>query len=189
MADAGRQEILVVAGVAQEEHAHILDQIGIRTDVEIEIAAHAAARIDADVSGKGIGDVPGMFQRVPGHFHELAVLGIEDCRFFRGEAKEFGVEFIEPIQPGGSGDVIPVPDAGRVFARGDQLILGQGRDRFHAAPQIVPELFNRCGAGQIDGHADNGYRFGLRCAQAVRHLPLITCIHHVTDLQMPPATS
>lgn len=84
MADAGGQEILVVAGVAQKEHPRAFDQRRVRAEVEVEVAAHPAASKDADPALEAFRGVPGIFQRLPGHFQELPVLRVKD-RGFLGE--------------------------------------------------------------------------------------------------------
>ena len=110
MAHPGRQEILVVAGVAQQEHADVIDQIGVRADVEIEIAAHAAAGIDPDRAGDGLGRMARLLHRGPGDLEKLAVLRIEDGGILGGEAEELGIEGLEPVHGGGGGHVILAPD-------------------------------------------------------------------------------
>ena len=76
VADARRKEIFIVAGMPQQEHAHIIDQIGVRADVEIEIAAHAAARVDADRAGEVFGHMPRLLHRLPSDLKKLAVLRV-----------------------------------------------------------------------------------------------------------------
>ena len=156
MADAGRQEILVVAGVAQQEHAHVVDQTGVRADVEIEIAAHAAAGIDADGSGDGLGRVACILHRLPGGFQELPVLGVEDGRLFWREAKEIGVEPVEPVQRCRRAHIIRISQPVRAFARLQQRRVIKDADRFDPGFQILPEFRRRLGAWNMDGHADDG---------------------------------
>jgi hypothetical protein len=120
MADAGGQEILVVAGVAQQEHADIAHQIGVGAQVEIEIAAHAAAGIDTDAPGEAFGRVAGIFQRLPGHLQELAVLGVQDRGFLGREAEEFGVEMFEILQHGRGRDIVALAHPVGRFAGGKE---------------------------------------------------------------------
>ena len=82
MAQPGRQEILVIAGMAQQEHAHIVDQIPVRANIKIEIAAHAAACEHADRSGKILRRMASVFQCFPSDLQKLAVLRVHDGGFF-----------------------------------------------------------------------------------------------------------
>ena len=109
VADPGGQEILVVAGMAQQEHARFLDQVAVRADVDGKVAAHPAARPDPD-HAQAVGPVPGMVQRMPAGLQELAVLGVHHRGILGAEAEELGIEMIEPVQPGGKGDVIGMAD-------------------------------------------------------------------------------
>ena len=156
MADAGGEEILVIAGVAQQEQAGVLDQPGVGTKVEVEIAAHAAAGIDADGPVEIFGRVTGVFQRLPGHFHELAVLGVEDGGLFRGKAEEIGVEISKSVKRRGGGHIIAACHPGRAFACSQQFRLGQGADAFDPARKILPEGCNVARTGQMRRHPDNG---------------------------------
>ena len=155
MADAGGQKILVIAGVAQQEQAGVFDQTGVGTEVEIEIAAHPAARIDADGTVEILGRVPGVFQRFPGHLQELAVLRVENGGLFRREAEEIGVEIGETVERGGGGDVIVFRHPRRAFTGGNQLRLGQHPNAFDPARKILPKSRNIPGTGQMRRHADN----------------------------------
>jgi hypothetical protein len=77
---AGDEEVLVVAGVAQQEQADVVDQLRVGQQVEREVRAHAAAAEQADRSVEALGHVAGAFQRLPAHLVELAVLRVEDAR-------------------------------------------------------------------------------------------------------------
>jgi hypothetical protein len=138
MADAGRQEILVVAGMAQQEHPRAIHKGGVRAEVEVEVAAHAAAREDADPTPEAFGRVAGIFQGFPGDFQELTVLRVKDCSLFRGEAEEFGIEAVEPFQQRRRRDVVRVAQGGGAFARGKDFLLAQPPDSRPTVPQILP---------------------------------------------------
>ena len=156
VAGAGGQEILVVAGVAQQEHPNVINKIRVRADVEIEIAAHAAAGKDADRAARILGAVAGVLHRLPGHFEKAAVLGVHDRRFLGREAKELGVEILEPRQRGGGAHVIGAVQPVRRLAGLQQLLGGVAADRFNPVAQVGPIGLDRVGAGQMRGHADNG---------------------------------
>ena len=138
MADAGGEEILVVAGMAQQEHAHIVDQIAVRADVEVKVAAHAAARIDADGPPGPRRRMAGVFQRLPGHFQELAVLRIHDRRFLGRQAEELGIELLEILQRGGGAHVIGALQQMRFLARGQELLAAVLPDGLDPVLQVVP---------------------------------------------------
>ena len=138
VADPGREEVLVVAGVAQQEHAGVCHQIRVRADVEVEVAAHAAAGIDGYGAGKVFGGMAGIFKRLPGHFQKLAVLRVHDGRFLRAEAEEVRVELLESVEHSCGGHVVAVPHALRALAGGEQLGFCQSADGFDALAQVGP---------------------------------------------------
>jgi hypothetical protein len=156
MAQPRAQEILVVAGMAQEKHPRLRDQIGVGTDVEVEIAAHPAAGIDTDRAVERLGHVPGVFQRLPRGLKELAVLGVHDRGFLGGKAKEFSVEPLEPLQSRGKGHIVRAgSDRGRL-ASGSQLLGRQTTDRRHTIAQVLPIGIDRRRPRQMRGHANDG---------------------------------
>ena len=156
MAEPRGHEILVIAGMAQQEHAGAVHQIGVGTDVEIEIAAHAAARENANGAVHCFGHAGGAFHGFPGAFEELAMLGVHDRGFLGREAEELGVEMGKPVQRSGKGDIVAMMQKAGAFAGGDQLILGHLPDRGAPIAQVVPERVNRGRARQTRGHADDG---------------------------------
>ncbi len=155
MAQPGRQEILVVAGVAQQEHADAVDQIPVRTQVEVEIAPHAAAGVDPDPAGKALGRMARALQRLPGGFEELAVLRVHDRRFLRAEAEELAVEHLETVEHRGGRHIIAVVQPVRRLAGGGQILGAQPADRLHAVAKIAPVFLERLRAGNMRGHADD----------------------------------
>ncbi len=82
MADACSQEVLVVSRVAQQEHASRINKIRIRTQIDVEITAHATATEHSDPTIMASRHVTGVFQRFPRTFEKLAVLRIHDCCIF-----------------------------------------------------------------------------------------------------------
>ena len=105
---AGGQEILVIASMAQQEHAGGFNKVRVGTQVEIKIVAHAATGENPHRAGKVFGRVTGVFQRLPHDLKKLAMLRIHDRGLFWGKPKEFGVKGFKPVQGGGGGDVIGV---------------------------------------------------------------------------------
>lgn len=155
VADAGGQEILVVAGMAQKEHAGLINQIAVRAEVEVEIAAHAAAGINPDCTAEILGRVARVLKRFPCHLKELAVLGIKDRGVLLREAEEFRVKPLEPVQNGGGGNIIRPRHPGRAFACGQQVFARQHADRFHAGGKVLPIGRDVGRAGQMRRHADH----------------------------------
>ena len=87
-----RQEILVITGMAQKEHADFRDKVGIGQQVERKIGLHAGAGKDADPPIETFGHMAGILQRLPGAFKEMAVLRIEDGGFARRKAEKARIE-------------------------------------------------------------------------------------------------
>ena len=123
-AGAGAEEVLVVAGVAQQEHAHAADQLGVRAEVEIEVAAHPAAGEHPHRPADGLGRVAGVLQRLPGGLQEVPVLGVQDGRLLGREAEELAVELLQVGQRGAGPDVVGPTQVGRVLPGGQQLLVG-----------------------------------------------------------------
>ena len=156
MADAGGEKVLVVAGMAQQEHAHVIHQTRVGADVEIEIAAHATAAIDADGLRQAFGRMGGVFHGAPGDLKKLAVLRVENGRLFGAEAKEFGIKIGKALQQGGMGHIVWIGQGGGGHTRLEQGIAVQRHNGFNAITQVVPIGLHALGAGNIDRHADNG---------------------------------
>ena len=156
MAHPGGHEILVIAGMAQQKHAGLIDQVGVGADVEIEIAAHAAAGIDADGTREFRGRMARLFHRLPGDLHELAVLRVHDGGFFRGQAEELRIDMVEPVQRRGEGHVIGPVDQMRGLACRQQCLARLPRDCADAFAQATPIGRHIHRTRQVRGHSDNG---------------------------------
>ena len=156
MADAGGQEILVIARMAQQEHPRSFDQGTVRAQVEIEIAAHPATGKDTDPALEGFRRMPGRFQRLPGGFQEMAVLRIKDRGFLGGKAEELCVETIKTFERRCERHIGGVLQHGRAFAGGDQLFLRQAADGRAPFAQVFPIATDvRC-ARKMRRHPDDG---------------------------------
>ena len=110
--------------MTQQEHASVFNQIGVGTQVEIKITAHAAACEHPHRAGKVFGRVAGVFQRFPHHFQKLAVLRVHDGGFFGGKAKKLGIKGFKAVQHGCGRHIVGVVDQMRRFAR--RLQFGRG---------------------------------------------------------------
>ena len=89
---SGREEVLVVARMTQEEEPHLFEELGIGEQVVGEIGLHAAARENADGSRERLGTMACILQRLPGTFEEMAVLGVENGRLPRAQAEKSRIE-------------------------------------------------------------------------------------------------
>jgi hypothetical protein len=85
----------------------------------------------------------------------MAVLGVEDRRLLGRETEELGLEIGEAVQRRGGRYIAGMAQPCGAFARRQQLGLGQGADRFHAAHEIVPVRGHAGRARQMRGHADD----------------------------------
>ena len=155
VADARGQKVLVVAGMAQKEHAHVVHEVGVRADVEVEIAAHAAARIDADGAPDGLGRVACLFHRLPGNLEKLSVLGVENGSILGRKAEEIRVKRVKPFKHRGSGNVVAPCDPFGAFASVDQGLLAQVTDRFHPVAEVGPIGIDVRRAGDVDRKAND----------------------------------
>ena len=156
VADPRGEEVLVVARVAQEEHAHVPDELGVGAEVEVEVAAHAAAAEDADGPLEALRRVPGVLERLPRHLEELPVLRIHDQRLLRREAEELTVEHLEAVEGRPRLHVVLLPQVLGALARREQLLIAEAADRFDPALEVGPQLLERVGARHAGRHAHDG---------------------------------
>jgi hypothetical protein len=83
VADPGREEVLVVAGVAEQEQPDVVDEVEVRQDVVEVVGVGAASGEHADRAVEPLGWVAGVLERLPGRHQEVAVLRVEDRCFLR----------------------------------------------------------------------------------------------------------
>ena len=155
MAHPGRQEILVVPGMAQQEHAHIVDEVWVRADVEIKIAPHAAAGIDAHRAGEAFGHMPRLFHRLPSDLKKLAVLRVEDGGVFWRKAKELRIEHVIAGHIGGDGHIVWPGHPLGALSGGAQLCRLAALERAHPVAQVRPIGVYPFGARHRHRHADD----------------------------------
>ena len=129
VAEPRGHEILVIACMAQQEHASIVDQIRVGTDVEVKIRPHPAASENADLAGKALWHMPGSFQRFPCGFKELAVLRIHDRRLFGRKPEELRIELCKTVKRRTKGHVVAMTHQAGVFTRSPQVFLREAPDR------------------------------------------------------------
>ena len=98
-------------------------------DVEIEIAAHAAAGEHPDRARRAFRRARRVLHRLPGALQELAVLRIHDGGVLRAEAEELRIEVRHARQLGRAWHIVAPPDARELLARRRQLLHASGLDR------------------------------------------------------------
>mmetsp|Transcript_3600 Transcript_3600/g.6060 ORF Transcript_3600/g.6060 Transcript_3600/m.6060 type:complete len:202 (+) Transcript_3600:273-878(+) len=128
VAQACGQKVLIVARMTQQEHASTVHQITVGADVEIEIAAHAAATKHANRPAKMLRHVACIFQGFPAHLQKLAVLRIHDRGFFWRQAKKLGVKIGKAVNRGRGGHVVAMCQLRPAFAIGQKLVFAQLAD-------------------------------------------------------------
>jgi hypothetical protein len=153
--DPRREKVLVVPGVPQQEHPHRVDEVRVRADVEVEVAAHSAAGEDADTPGKAMGGMSSVFERFPRHLGELTVLGIEDGGLPRSEPEEVSVEMVHPSERRTRLDVVRVLDEIGTFTRTEQVLVRVGLDALDSVPEVLPVLGGVRGPGNPQGQPDD----------------------------------
>ena len=176
--DAGRQEVLVVAGVPKQEEADVLGQLPVREQVPHEVEAGPAAGEHADRPQEAFGSVSRVLHGRPRHLQEVALLRIHDLRLAGREAEEAGVEALHVLHGMTSTHVIRRAQllVGRAVLA--QLVFLEPDGRVDAVAHVLPETGHARSAGQTASRADDG-DVGLRIAEgqrAVTHIwmPLIS---------------
>ncbi len=82
-----REEVLVVAGVAQQPLADRVHEAPVGDQVVHHVGVQAAGGEDADLAAQPVRIVPGVLERFPADFQEEAVLGVHDRRVLRRDPK------------------------------------------------------------------------------------------------------
>ena len=154
--DARRQEVLVVAVVAQQEHPDLLDELPVAADVEIEIAAHATAGKDADGTRDRVRRVPRILHRLPRALQKLAVLGVHDRRFLRTEAEEIRVEHLHVGHVRGPAHIMRIIDRCAVGGGGRDFLGRQVADGFDAVADVRPEALDIACPRRTQRHPHDG---------------------------------
>ncbi len=167
VADPRRQEVLVVAGMAQQEHPRPVHQVGIAAQVEIEIAAHPAAAPDADPPVEPVGHVAGILHRLPRDLEKAAMLGVHDRRLLGRQAQELGIDRVEPLERCGVRHVGRIAHSARILSGGAQRVVVQPADRRDSADEVAPIGVEIRRTGQVGSHADDRDVAVLGCGNAV----------------------
>jgi hypothetical protein len=153
--DAGRQEVLVVGGVAQQEPTDLVDHLRIREEVVDQVRVDAASDEHSDRAVEALGYVARRLDRLPHDLEEVPVLGVHDRGVALADAEERGIELVDAFHDAGAPDVVGCVDErggepgrhelGRVEV--DEAVLAG----LHAAPQRI----HVGRAWEAAGHADD----------------------------------
>ena len=154
--NARRQEILVVAGVAQEEQPDAVQQFLIAQDVVHHVRGHPRAAEHADRAGETLGGVARVFERFDRALEEVTVLRIHDRRVLRAEAEVRGVEHLHVLEHDARLDVIRLAEELARHAGGFELFVAERAHRFDAVAHVAPVLRRVARARKTARHPDDG---------------------------------
>ena len=93
--DTGRQEVLVVAGVPDEEPAEFVDELLIRQEVVQQIGVRTTAGEEPDRPGEPFRDLTRRLEGFPCTLHEQAMLRIHQRRVARTDSEERRIELLD----------------------------------------------------------------------------------------------
>ncbi len=158
--DARREEVLVVAGVPHQERADLLHQPAIGCQVMHVVVVHPRPGEHADGTGERLGNVARVFEGLPAHFEEVAVLRVEDGGLAGAESEEPGVEVLQVGQRRPGRNVVGVADQRGILAGAAQIGIAEPAHRLHPGSQVEPELADVAGAREPARHADDGNVLG-----------------------------
>ncbi len=118
----GREEVLVVAGVTEEEPADLLDQLGVGEQVVEHVHVGAATGEHADCAGEALGDVAGRFDGLPHALEEVPMLRVHDRRVAAADSEEPWIEHVDIGEHAAARHVVGRADDVRRYAVGDQQL-------------------------------------------------------------------
>ena len=153
---AGGEEVFVVRRVAQQEPAHLIDELRVRQQVVHEIGVHAAAGEHTDRAVEALGYVTGRLDRLPGDLIEVPVLGIHDGCIPCADAEERGVEVIDAREYTGALDVIGRLHQRRWETSGEQRLGIEVDEAVVAVTHAGPQRIGIGRAGESARHANDG---------------------------------
>ncbi len=154
--------------------ANLLDELLVRQEVKEQIGVYARTSEETDWTIVALRGVARVLQGVPGALQQDATLWVHRLRIAWTEAEEIRVEEIGAFQHPFGFDVVWRVQLSLVHACLNQFLLGEERDRLHAAAKVAPELIDVRRAGKSPGHSDN--------SDAILH----ACSPTNTDPQITP---
>jgi hypothetical protein len=171
--------------VAQQEHADLLDEIGVRQEVVEHVRVHAATGEHADRPGEPLGHVSRGLQRLPRTLQEVTMLGIHDRRVAGSDTEEGGVEHLQVGEDPVALHVVGVVQQAIGNALGPESVVVQVGEAVVAGHDATPERVDIGRAGEAPGHADDGdVRVGDLGAAIVRSRGGVDA--HQLDPSWPP---
>ena len=152
----GRQKILVIAGMAQQEQADFFNQSGVRQQIERQISLHARPGINPDPAIEVFWHMARILERFPSGFQKMPVLGIKDRGFTRRKPKKPRVKTVHIRQDIGFTHVMGVGQHLTADASGKQFSLAQLLCRTTPRLQHIPIVGHIARGRKTPGTAYNG---------------------------------
>ncbi len=170
------EEILVIAGMTEQEHTDFRHQIGVGQQVEREISLHAGPGEHTDASVEMLRHMTGIFKRFPGAFQEMPMLRIENGGFPRRKPEKSGVKAFH------IGKIVRRPYISRVSQLfrthpvRKHLLIGEPARPDAPFREQIPELRNGAGRGKPSRHSHNGDPVRCLCCPCIIcHILLLPC--------------
>jgi hypothetical protein len=167
-----REEIAIVAGMAEQECASRFEHVLVRQQVVHEIRVHAAAGEDADRAVEASGRVACVLESGPGRLVEMTVLGVEDRRILRTEAEEARIEEGHVVEVAATFHVFRIGEQSGIDPGLEQLFVRVTGDAFDAVSKVGPQRIDVGRAREATRSTDDrdiGLRHRLTLS---RHQPL-----------------
>ena len=150
-----REEVLVVGGVAQQEHAELTHELLVGQQVVQHVRVHAAPGEHSDGALEPLGYVSRGLQRLPRALDEVAVLRIHDRRITGPDPEEPGVEHLEVVEHAVAADVVRIGQRGRRHAAFQQPLLVERHQAVLSGEHPFPQPVDVGGTRELAGHADD----------------------------------
>ncbi len=150
-----RWQIILVVGQHQLMLVELRNEFGAGEEILRKVGVHAHAGEHTDRAVKSRWIATGIFQRLPRAFEEDTMLRVKQVRFAWVQPEEAGVEQISSLENAARIDVI-WPLFRSINSCGNQLLVGEEGNAFHAVAQITPKLVDVARVRKAPGHADNG---------------------------------
>ncbi len=155
VADACGEEVLVVAGVADHEHAERIGQFRIAEQVVDEIAVHPRTGVYADTARELRRRVPRVFQGLPAAFEEVTVLGVHQRGVSRADLEERCIERVDILEHASNRDVIWMGDEVGRDSRSQQFLGRPPGEGGVASLDQTPEVIQVASTWEPPRHADD----------------------------------
>ena len=121
-----------------------------------QVRARRRAGDQPDGSREPLRIVPGLLERLPRAFEEQALLRIENFCLARCQPEEGGVEQVGACDHSPGPDVVRIAGELGILACSQHLVAAEGRDRFDAVAEVLPERGHVARARESPGHRAHG---------------------------------